>query len=61
MASNRALNSDRGDTETRPSPPESPVRDEEHPDLNNSDDSEVIFNRNASRRRSSNREMVTYQ
>ena len=54
MVSNGDL--DRGDTETGLPPPDSPVRDTERPDPN---DSEVIINRNASRmRRSRSREMV---
>lgn len=59
MASNGVLDLDRGDTETGLPPPDSPVRDTERPDPNDSDDSEVIINRNASRRRRSrSREMV---
>ena len=59
MASNGVLDLDRGDTDSEIPPPDSPVRDTERPDPNDSDDSEVIINRNAShRRRSRNREMV---
>ena len=53
MASNGVLNLDRGDTETGLPPPDSPVRDPY-----DSDDSEIIIIRNASRRRRRSREMV---
>ena len=53
MASNGVLDLNRGDMETGLPPPDSPVRDTERPDSNDSDDCEVIINRNASRRRRS--------
>ena len=68
MASNRLSDIGDSDTETRLPPPDSPVRDRQAdspvrdrqgPNANDSDDSEVIINRNASRRRQSrSREMV---
>ena len=59
MASNRLSDIADSDTETRLPPPDSPVRDRQGPNANDSDDSEVILNRNAGRRRQSrSREMV---
>ena len=68
MASNRLSDIADSDTETRLPPPDSPVRDRQAdspvrdiqgPNANGTDDSEVIINRNAGRRRQSrSREMV---
>ena len=68
MASNRLSDIADSDTETRlPTPDspvrdrqaDSPVRDRQGPNANDSDDSEVIINRNAGhRRQSKSREMV---
>ena len=62
MQCNRFSDLDHGDTENRLPHPDSPVRDRTRPDANDSDDSEVIFNRNASRRRRSrSRETVNIE
>ena len=46
MVSNGVLDLHRGDTETGLPPHDSPLRDTERPAPNDSDDSEVVINRN---------------
>lgn len=61
MASNRFSDLEHGDTETGLPPPDSPVRDRARPDANDSEDSEVTFNRNVSHRKRRSREMVNME
>ena len=56
MASKGVTDKDRGDTDMRLPSPDSPERDRERHSTDDSPDSEVLFNRNLSQRRS--REMV---
>ena len=58
MASKGVTDKDRGDTEMRLPSPDSPERDRESHSTYDSPDSEVLFNRNLSQRRSRSREMV---
>lgn len=58
MASKGVTDKDRGDTDMRLPPPDSPERDRESHSADDSPDSEVLFNRNLSQRRSRSREMV---
>ena len=51
MAAKRLNGIADSDTETRLPPPDSPVRNRKEPNANDSDDSEVIINQHAGRRR----------